>query len=83
MDTVDKSKNSNRLNELQWCDHVNGDIFNVVAGLGLTYSCFATNSLGPVVVVGQGKVRVMCEKCFISKFGAFQPVNLGELGGDA
>ena len=56
---------------------VDGDIFNVVGGLGVVYSCFATNSLGPVVVTGQGKVRVMCEKCFISKFGAFQTLSRG------
>jgi hypothetical protein len=46
------------MQEIQWCEHLKVDPFPI---MGYTIAHIA--SMACVLVVGQGKVRAICERC--------------------
>lgn len=46
------------MNEIQWCEHLKINTYPVL-GYGIAHIF----DMGVVLVVGQGKVRVVCERC--------------------
>lgn len=46
------------MKEIQWCDHLKVDPFMIFG-----YTIAHISSVGCVLVVGQGKLRVICERC--------------------
>lgn len=57
-------------NEIQWCSHLAGEAFRALSNNSVL-ACLSLRSCDPLVIVGDGLVRVMCEKCFLEAFRAF------------
>jgi hypothetical protein len=55
---VDNQNGNGKIEEIQWCDHMKVDPVRIIG-----YAVVHIASVGCVLIVGQGKVRVVCERC--------------------
>lgn len=58
MNYGDNSEKRLKVEEIQWCNHVKVEVMQI-EGYGIAH----IRSVGCVLVVGQGKMRVLCEGC--------------------
>lgn len=55
---MDKSESRMKYSSLEWCDHLQVEPFYIPG-----YAVGHIKATGCVFVIGQGKVRVVCETC--------------------
>ncbi len=64
-----------KFSEIQWCDHIKADVFPI-QGYGVAH----IKATGCVLIVGQGKVRVVCESCTPDVLEKLQAVSILDPG---